>query len=170
VDTSGTATGAANPSKFGFGTLSPGEVEILCYIDCRPLRSIPVGTNTLVKIKFSVDEGAPSGATLLDLKNVTGPPFMGNLLDYAGGNVYPTLVDGNFTVRFKCGDADGDGVVNVTDVVYLINYKFLVPPGLPPKPWAAGDVDCNGVINVSDVVYLINFLYLIPPGPPPCGS
>jgi hypothetical protein len=73
-------------------------------------------------------------------------------------------------VRFKCGDADGDGVVNVTDVVYLINYKFLVPPGPPPKPWAAGDVDCNGVINVSDVVYLINFLYLIPPGPPPCGS
>jgi hypothetical protein len=72
-----------------------------------------------------------------------------------------------FGETFLRGDANGDGVINVTDVVYLINYKFLVPPGPPPKPWEAGDVDCNGTINITDVVYLINFLFLDPPGPPP---
>jgi 3',5'-cyclic AMP phosphodiesterase CpdA len=65
------------------------------------------------------------------------------------------------------GDANGDGVINVTDVVYLINYLFLIPPGPAPQPWAAGDANCDGTINVSDVVYLINYLFLIPPGPPP---
>jgi hypothetical protein len=68
---------------------------------------------------------------------------------------------------FIAGDANADGVINVTDVVYLINYKFLVPPGPSPIPWEAGDVDGNGVIDVTDVVYLINFLFLVPPGPPP---
>jgi hypothetical protein len=66
------------------------------------------------------------------------------------------------------GDVNADGVINVTDVVYLINYKFLVPPGPPPIPWEAGDPNCDGVINVTDVVYLINYKFLVPPGPPPC--
>jgi hypothetical protein len=70
-------------------------------------------------------------------------------------------------INFLRGDANGDGVINVTDVVYLINYLFLVPPGPAPQPWAAGDANCDGVVNVSDVVYLINFLFLVPPGPPP---
>jgi hypothetical protein len=72
----------------------------------------------------------------------------------------------NFQVVLR-GDVNGDGAINVTDVVYLINYKFLVPPGPAPQPWAAGDVNCDGTINVTDVVYLINFLFLVPPGPPP---
>jgi uncharacterized delta-60 repeat protein len=69
--------------------------------------------------------------------------------------------------QFLRGDANGDGVINVTDVVYLINYLFLVPPGPAPIPPEAGDVNCDGVINITDVVYLINFLFLVPPGPPP---
>jgi hypothetical protein len=68
---------------------------------------------------------------------------------------------------FIRGDVNGDGVINVTDVVYLINYLFLVPPGPPPVPLEAGDANCDGVINITDVVYLINFLFLVPPGPPP---
>jgi hypothetical protein len=72
-----------------------------------------------------------------------------------------------FPVGFLRGDVNGDGVINVTDIVYLINYKFLVPPGPPPIPLEAGDVNCDGVINVQDVVYLINYKFLVPPGPPP---
>jgi hypothetical protein len=64
------------------------------------------------------------------------------------------------------GDANGDGVINVTDVVYLINYLFISGPA--PNPIQAGDANCDGVVNVTDVVYLINYLFLVPPGPPPC--
>jgi hypothetical protein len=74
------------------------------------------------------------------------------------------------TPTYMRGDVNSDGVINVTDVVYLINYLFLVPPGPPPIPLEAGDVTCDTVINVTDVVYLINYLFLVPPGPPPCGS
>jgi hypothetical protein len=70
---------------------------------------------------------------------------------------------------FMRGDVNSDWNINVTDVVYLINYLFLIPPGPAPEPLQTGDVNCDGVINVTDVVYLINYLFLVPPGPPPCS-
>jgi hypothetical protein len=65
---------------------------------------------------------------------------------------------------FIQGDVNGDGVINIVDVVYLINYLFIHGPA--PQPLVAGDVNCNGVIDVVDVVYLINYLFI--DGPPPC--
>ena len=78
-----------------------------------------------------------------------------------------TILDIEVELPFMRGDANRDGVINVTDVVYLINYLFLVPPGPAPQPWAAGDVNCDDVVNVNDVVYLINYLFV--PGSPPPG-
>jgi subtilisin family serine protease len=55
------------------------------------------------------------------------------------------------------GDANGDGVINLGDLVFLISYQYK--GGVPPDPLSAGD--CNGdcVINVGDVVYMISCLY-----------
>jgi predicted phosphodiesterase len=61
------------------------------------------------------------------------------------------------------GDANGDGVINAADVVYLINYLFISGPA--PVPLEAGDCNCDGNVNASDVVYLINYLFI--DGPPP---
>jgi len=66
-----------------------------------------------------------------------------------------------------CGDMQPDGVVNILDIVYLINYKFLIPPGPPPYSLVKADVNHDGVINVQDIVYLINYKFLVPPGPAP---
>ena len=63
-----------------------------------------------------------------------------------------------------CGDVTGDGIVNIADVVYLVNYLYRGDG--PPDPLEAGDVNCEGIIDVGDVVYLINYLYR--GGPPPC--
>lgn len=65
---------------------------------------------------------------------------------------------------FTRGDVNHDGEMNVTDVMYLINYLFMGGPA--PIPRESGDVNCNGVVDVADVVYLINNLFIS--GPPPC--
>jgi len=64
---------------------------------------------------------------------------------------------------FSQGDANGDGVINIADVVYLINFLFIDGPA--PVPIQAGDVNCNGYITAADIVYLINYLFI--GGPPP---
>jgi len=64
--------------------------------------------------------------------------------------------------RVKVGDANVDGKVTVSDVVYLINFLFKGGP----EPWMAySDANGDGKVTVSDVVYLIN--YLFKGGPPP---
>jgi len=58
------------------------------------------------------------------------------------------------------GDANGDGVVDVQDVFYMIN--FLFANGSAP---VSGDENGSGRIDISDVFYLINHLFAGGPGP-----
>jgi len=69
-------------------------------------------------------------------------------------------------VHFMCGDVNGDGVVELGDMVKLINYLYRGGP--PPEPVATGDVTCDGVVELGDVVYLINYVFRN--GPPPCSQ
>jgi hypothetical protein len=61
------------------------------------------------------------------------------------------------------GDANGDGTVNVADVVYLVSYLFKSGPA--PDPLSSGDANCDGKVTVSDVVYIINYLFKGGPKP-----
>jgi hypothetical protein len=74
---------------------------------------------------------------------------------YTGGVV--RVGDNAFWDAYACGDADSNGIVNISDAVYLIGYIFGGGP--PPQPLPSGDVDCNTVVNVSDIVYLISFVF-----------
>jgi hypothetical protein len=61
------------------------------------------------------------------------------------------------------GDANGDGLVDVGDAVFLINYIFRSGP--PPDPHYLGDANCDGNVDVGDAVFLINYIFR--EGPPP---
>jgi len=64
------------------------------------------------------------------------------------------------------GDANGDYIINVGDVVYLVSYLYKGGPA--PEPVWVGDCNCDDIVNVADVVYLVNYLYRggDPPGCP----
>ncbi len=164
VETTGTATGAANPNFFSYDmNVSAGEIEIVCAVDLSGKAGIPAGRETLVEIKFSVKMDAPVGATTLDLINVTGVPFKGNLFTYDGERLFPTLGDGDFTViqvDFTRGDADGDCLVSNYDLAYLAGYLYGGGPVLPCM-----DAD-DGIVNSEDITYLLNYLFKSGPPPP----
>lgn len=67
---------------------------------------------------------------------------------------------------FACGDANGDGLVNITDAVALIQWIFAGGPA-PVTP-EAGDPNCDGFDNITDAVYLITFIFA--GGPAPCAD
>jgi hypothetical protein len=69
----------------------------------------------------------------------------------------------HLVLPFMQGDANGDRVIDISDVVYLLNYLFIHGPA--PVPMAAGDATCDGVVDVSDVVYLLNYLFVSGPAP-----
>jgi hypothetical protein len=73
-----------------------------------------------------------------------------------------TVVDG-WRFRFRRGDVNADGIVNISDSNRLTNWLFL--GGEPAPCWDAADINDDSRIQLSDAVFLTNFLFNL--GPPP---
>ncbi|MCP4566620.1 MAG: hypothetical protein GY841_03445 [FCB group bacterium] len=66
-----------------------------------------------------------------------------------------------------CGDANGDGSINVGDAVFVINYVFKSGP--PSAPLCSANTNGDSSVNVGDAVYLINYVFKNgPPAVIPC--
>jgi hypothetical protein len=63
----------------------------------------------------------------------------------------------NKLIFCRCGDADGNKSLNVSDAVRLIG--FIFSGAAAPNPLCRGDADGNGAINVSDAVKLIGYIF-----------
>jgi hypothetical protein len=78
---------------------------------------------------------------------------------------WQTFAAGGGPCQGRCGNANDDSGVNVSDAVYVINYVFI--GGDPPLPVkACGNANSDSGVNVSDAVYIINYVFIggDPPG------
>jgi hypothetical protein len=82
-------------------------------------------------------------------------------VDERGFLRHATSADGGALEHIPSGDVNGDGMVDVADVFFLINFLFASGP----LPVNEGDVNADGVIDVADVFYLINTLFASGPAP-----
>ena len=84
----------------------------------------------------------------------------------SSGSTIQAMFDHNFTfpTDYNCGDVDQNMQVDITDVVFLINYVFAGGPA--PQDNADANVDCSSIVNVTDCVYMINYIFA--GGPAPC--
>jgi hypothetical protein len=134
-----------------------------------PASPSPGGVWSLPNYPVSLN---PSQCEFFDTTNVPDE-FKPVSAPWPGGG-FPIFTEVEYAVEISpweyppdCGDMQPDGAVNIQDIVYLINYKFMVPPGPPPYNLVKADVNHDGVINVQDIVYLINYKFMVPPGPAP---
>jgi hypothetical protein len=138
-------------SSYPSGTLLGSNSLIIHYADS-DLRSQPEATLEIFKWNES----------LLAWELLCGG-FIDTVRNFVGTSIDSLGVYAAFTTGYLRGDANGDGLINVVDVVYLINYLFISGPA--PNPLEAGDCNCDGNVDVSDVVYLINYLFIGGPSP-----
>jgi hypothetical protein len=82
-----------------------------------------------------------------------------------GQNKVPYKTTIQVIAPILAGDADNDGVIDISDAVYVVEYIFA--GGQSPIPFEAGDADCDEACNISDVVYLVAFIF--GGGPAPCS-
>jgi hypothetical protein len=79
-----------------------------------------------------------------------------NILDWTSDpgkflNVYAAVA------LYATGDANGDGSINVSDVVFLVAYLFKGGPA--PYPLWKADVNGDCKVTIADVVYLVAYLF-----------
>ncbi len=141
----------------------PGESFFLGYANW-PLNdglylSIGPGEGVLVKVDFRVDESAPAGAFLPIVFETREDWGHYNAYSDTTGMIFvqPATVSGTIFTDVISGDANSDGIVDVTDVIYLLNYLYKF--GMPPAPTSLGDFKHDGEINITDIVALLNYLF-----------
>ncbi len=69
----------------------------------------------------------------------------------------PRIDMGAYEYLISTGDVYVDGKINVSDVIFLINYLFKNGPA--PDPLLKGDVTADSLVNVQDIFHLINYLF-----------
>lgn len=120
-------------------------------------------TGSIVTEDVDIDSGfvAPAGDFVLAADtSSTSVPFI--------VQITPQYLDcGTVDVSLQgyiCGDANFDGLANITDAVSIITFIFAEGP--EPFPYEAGDANCDGLDNITDAVYIISWIFN--DGPPPC--
>lgn len=124
--------------------MADGGVRILCYsLSISPFTG---NEGELFYITVSVPDDAAGDYTLMLKKSI---------LTTAGENAEVRCEDATSNLNvwaYVIGDANGDGVVTVSDVVAVANYIL----GKNPQPFIfdAADVNGDGEITVTDVVLI----------------
>jgi len=109
------------------------------HIELYDLSSYPAGNSCRIRFRFVSDiEPVGEGAYIDDIK------------------IGPISVP---------GDANCDKSVDVSDIMFIGNYKLKGGPS--PNPLYLGDVNCQGGVDLADAIYLANFLFKS--GSPPCS-
>jgi len=127
------------------------------------------GEDLLCTIYGDISASASNGESQLKLIEAWPDPIDGpsktKFTDQSGSGYCPERIDGAIKIaNQQCGDVNGNGEVDIDDVVYLISYIFTGGPAPVPEE-CMGNANGMGEVDIDDVVYLIS--YIFGGGPPP---
>ena len=128
---------------------------------------LPAGNyQQLMFLVFDVEPSAPvGGTTQVVLSDDEQQSDVTNIFIVDGLNKNPALRSSNVRILspdpapelFLRGEVNGDGVIDITDAINILNYLFsgsFSPDCLDPL-----DVDDGGVVDISDAIRLLSYLF-----------
>ncbi len=122
--------------------------------------------------------GETDSLWVVDISDPTAPVWAGSFgttsqardVAIAGNSVYVANYNGLLILEkgggIVCGDCDGSQQINVSDLVYMVNYIFAGGPA--PQDSSQGDINCTGQMDIADAVYMVNYIFAS--GPAPCSG
>jgi hypothetical protein len=125
--------------------------------------SLP-STDTLVYIHFDLDASG-QGETIPVDSTFVPPTNSLTLTTESAFEFVPQWRPGTIEVGFGllAGDVYPDGIINSTDIVFLVNY--ILRGGPAPDPVWLGDVNHDCDVTVADVIYLVDYIFRSGPRP-----
>lgn len=176
------ATNAGGGADFFFVNTAPtlpagatGGAFVGCVISLSPpFDEIAMGIDQEVAvISYQIGAATTAGQTTsVNFSGDVGNPPVAIVVSVNGGSqAVGTLVSGSITSdgvvagqTFRRGDANDDGIVDVSDVVFLAKWLFGVGPASTCDD--AGDANDNGVLDsLMDPLFLLTYLFQGGPAP-----
>ena len=169
-----------HPEQIGFIQISSGEVSVrIAVVDnvFNP-EEVYIFEGDLVRWEHEPNEGLHTVTSGLSSEPAEKP---GELFDEESSDALPVFVFQYFEVgdypffcrpheemgmkgkvhvqeKFVRGDASGDGVVDISDAVKILNFLFLGGPARCCED--ALDANDDGAVDIGDPVFALNFLFL----------
>ena len=132
---------------------------------------LPPGFRNIGHIVLSIYD---TGTATIDTNRPPGDPNPPIQLVNAVGNLRPVIFSSPVAhliqQNVKPGDANGDGLNSLVDIIYFVNYLFK--NGSEPVDKQMMDVNLDCTLNISDLIFLVNFVFKAGPKPLPssCGE
>jgi hypothetical protein len=141
--------------------------------------TLPIGADTAASMRLIVDVTTTPGTFEID----TSCAPVGNHLIFLESmpvnempaGIIPAFTKGIITIACNCphqGDLNGDGYINVTDILRVIQIAFQNGADVqdPDCPRTRADVNNTGVVDVQDVLYIQDYVWNNGPAPVnPCS-
>ena len=102
------------------------------------------------------------------MTGVTPPGARAQTVDVTAteGTYTSTLPDGfDYALNLLCGDANGNTIVTIADVIMLLNYLFR--GGDAPYCEALANANNDTRVNLGDAIYVLQYLFSGGPAPYP---
>lgn len=137
--------------------------EVAAFVgdECRGVGTVVTGGgNTVCQIivRSNVTTGEKITFKCYDKTAMEEKDLYGNAVQFSSDGIVgmpssPYVLD--LVQKYIPGDADGDGVVDLTDVVAV--FEFFMNGEYPGLVAAAADYDGDGVIDLTDAVLIFEF-------------
>ncbi|MEM7166152.1 MAG: hypothetical protein AAF581_11850 [Planctomycetota bacterium] len=111
--------------------------------------------------------GAPQSTPLEFCEVNFSPPTPTQVVTLLGSGAVPFTHNGTVTILppYTRGDCDGNGAVNLVDVLFLLSQLFPTGTSAPPPCARACDTDADGALNLVDAITLLTALFGTPAVP-----
>ncbi len=110
----------------------------------------PGETHHVANLSFTVEGSVPAGTELPLTFNYT-------LVSDPDANEIPSAGEGSVVTFGQPGDVNGDGDVNVVDIVNMVNFALQVEEPTDYE-FSAADLNNDGDINILDIVNVVNII------------
>ena len=93
---------------------------------------------------------------------------------FCGSKSFPFFADVYSTAEPCCnnfrGNINGDAIdiIDISDLVYFVNFSFGTPSGPPPPCFDEADVNGDTQLDIADLVRLVTYMFANGPQPNPC--
>lgn len=112
--------------------------------------AIEGNSGSIVDLNLALSKSIKAGNYSIELADIV-------LTKTDGTQMKPQNVQGVLSLLdVQAGDANGDGEINVADIVEVVNYILGRPSDI--FMWDAADLNGDGEVNVTDIVAIVNII------------